>query len=401
MDRPVLDLTWDYPVKGRLEEPDAEAVLAEINGWDSKGEPLTSYTQLKDDGSTTCGCWIYSGVYASGVNQAARRVPGGQQNWIANQWGWAWPANRRVLYNRASADPDGRPWSERKALVWWDAENNRWTGHDVPDFVADRPPDYAPPDGATGVAAITGTDPFIMQGDGKAWLFAPALVHDLGRPERFANMLRVFKPSSPMSVGSWLLTAYGPLAGAAAVSDVTGILPAAGALATAGAGLLGPGIATYTAALLCDTAVPGWHEGHREMPYLFAGSASCAAAGLGLLTLSPAAAGPARTLATLGAPAELVAKRLLLRRLGEIAEPYETGRPGRLLRAAELLTVGGLAGAVLGRRNRAVSALAGASLLAASALTRFGVFEAGLVTARDPKYTIVPQRRRRDRRGMN
>jgi hypothetical protein len=232
-------------------------------------------------------------------------------------------------------------------------------------------------------------------------LSAVALVHDLGRPERFANMLRVFKPSSPMSVGSWLLTAYGPLAGAAAVSDVTGILPAAGALATAGAGLLGPGVATYTAALLCDTAVPGWHEGHREMPYLFAGSASCAAAGLGLLTLSPAAAGPARTLATLGAPAELVAKRLLLRRLGEIAEPYESGRPGRLLRAAELLTVGGLAGAVLGQRNRAVSALAGASLLAASALTRFGVFEAGLVTARDPKYTIVPQRRRRDRRGMN
>jgi hypothetical protein len=232
-------------------------------------------------------------------------------------------------------------------------------------------------------------------------LSAVALVHDLGRPERFANMLRVFKPSSPMSVGSWLLSAYGPLAGAAAVSDLTGILPAAGTAATVGAGLLGPGIATYTAALLCDTAVPGWHEGHREMPYLFAGSASCAAAGLGLLTLPPEAARPARTLATLGAPAELAAKRLLLRRLGDIAEPYEAGRPGQLLRAAELLTVGGLAGAVLGRRNRAVSALAGASLLAASALTRFGVFEAGLVTARDPKYTIVPQRRRRDLRGIN
>ena len=133
------------------------------------------------------------------------------------------------------------------------------------------------------------------------------------------------------------------------MSDVTGILPAAGPRPPLGAGLLGPGIATYTAALLCDTAVPGWHEGHREMPYLFAGSASCAAAGLGLLTLPPAAAGAARTLATLGAPAELVAKRLLLRRLGEVAEPYETGRPGRLLRAAELLTAGGLAGAVLGR----------------------------------------------------
>jgi hypothetical protein len=229
-------------------------------------------------------------------------------------------------------------------------------------------------------------------------LSAVALVHDLGRPERFVNMLRVFKPSSPMSVGSWLLSAYGPLAGAAAVSDVTGILPAAGTAATLGAGLFGPAIATYTAALICDTAVPGWHEGHREMPYLFASSASCAAAGLGLLTLPPAAVRPARTLATLGAPAELVAKRLLLRRLGDVAEPYETGRPGLLLRAAEALTVGGLAGAVLGRRSRVVSALAGASLLAASALTRFGVFEAGMATARDPKYTIVPQRRRRDRR---
>ena len=185
MDRPVLDLTWDYPVKGPLEEPDAEAVLAEINGWDSDGQPLSSYTQLKDDGSTTCGCWIYCGVYAGGANQADRRVPGGQQDWIASQWGWAWPANRRVLYNRASADPDGRPWSERKALVWWDAENNRWTGHDVPDFIADRPPDYTPPDGATGVAAITGTDPFIMQADGKAWLFAPAGMVDGPLPAHY------------------------------------------------------------------------------------------------------------------------------------------------------------------------------------------------------------------------
>jgi formate dehydrogenase major subunit len=195
-DRPVLDLTWDYPVKGPLEEPDAEAVLAEINGRDSDGTPLTSYTQLKDDGSTTCGCWIYCGVYADGVNQAARRVPGQQQNWIANKWGWAWPANRRILYNRASADLDGRPWSERKALVWWDAENNRWTGHDVPDFIANRPPGYTPPDGATGVAAIAGSDPFIMQNDGKAWLFAPAGMVDGPLPTHyepqespFANLL--------------------------------------------------------------------------------------------------------------------------------------------------------------------------------------------------------------------
>jgi formate dehydrogenase major subunit len=185
MDRPVRDLTWDYPVKGPLDEPDAEAVLAEINGRDSGGKPLSSYTQLKDDGSTACGCWIYSGVYAGGVNQAARRKPGGEQNWVANEWGWAWPANRRVLYNRASADPEGRPWSERKALVWWDAGQGRWTGHDVPDFIADRPPGYRPAEGATGVAAISGADAFIMQADGKAWLFAPAGLVDGPLPAHY------------------------------------------------------------------------------------------------------------------------------------------------------------------------------------------------------------------------
>jgi formate dehydrogenase major subunit len=185
MDRPVLDLTWDYPVKGRLSEPAAEAVLAEVNGRDADGAPLSSYTQLAADGSTACGCWIYCGVYAGGVNQAARRKPGRDQSWVAPDWGWAWPANRRVLYNRASADPDGKPWSERKALVWWDAEKGSWTGHDVPDFIADRAPSYRPPDGATGVAAISGVDPFIMQADGKAWLFAPAGLVDGPLPAHY------------------------------------------------------------------------------------------------------------------------------------------------------------------------------------------------------------------------
>jgi hypothetical protein len=235
-------------------------------------------------------------------------------------------------------------------------------------------------------------------------LSAAALVHDLGRPARFTNMLRVFKPSSPMSVGSWLLTGYGPVAGAAAVSEMTGILPAAGTAATLGAGLLGPAIATYTAALICDTAVPSWHAGYREMPYVFAGSAASAAGGLGLLATAPGAAEPARKLAVLGAGVELVAKRRLIRRLAAtpglessrgLAEPYEVGRTGTVLRLAEALTAGGLAGAVLGRRSRALSALSGASLLAASALTRFGIFEAGMASARDPKYTIVPQRHRR------
>jgi DMSO reductase anchor subunit len=226
---------------------------------------------------------------------------------------------------------------------------------------------------------------------------AAALINDLGRPSRFANMLRVFKPSSPMSVGSWLLAAYGPVAGAAAVSELTGLLPGGGRAATLGAGVLGPAIATYTAALICDTAVPAWHEGYREMPYLFAGAAAGAAGGLGLLAVAPAAARPARDLAVLGAAAELVARRRLLARLGGLAEPYRTGRTGTVLAAAELLTAGGLAGAALGRGSRVVSAAAGVALLGASALTRFGVFEAGLASARDPKYTVVPQRRRRPR----
>jgi formate dehydrogenase major subunit len=185
MDRPVLDLTWDYPVTGGIAEPSAEAVLAEINGHDAERQPLSSYLQLSDDGSTACGCWIYCGVYAGGVNQAARRKPRGQQDWVAAEWGWAWPANRRILYNRASADPDGRPWSEHKALVWWDPAKQRWTGHDVPDFAPDKSPGYRPADDATGPAALSGIDPFIMQADGKAWLFAPAGVVDGPLPAHY------------------------------------------------------------------------------------------------------------------------------------------------------------------------------------------------------------------------
>jgi formate dehydrogenase major subunit len=185
LDRPVLDLTWDYPTWGPQDEPDAEAVLAEINGRDADGQPLSAYTQLKPDGSTSCGCWIYCGVRAGGVNQAARRKPGQEQNWVAPEWGWAWPANRRVLYNRASADRDGQPWSERKALVWWDEDKGKWTGHDIPDFIADRPPSYRPPEDATGVDAISGIDPFIMQADGKAWLFTPAGLVDGPLPAHY------------------------------------------------------------------------------------------------------------------------------------------------------------------------------------------------------------------------
>ncbi|MHB8295118.1 MAG: formate dehydrogenase [Acidimicrobiales bacterium] len=184
-DRPLLDLTWDYPTKGRLSEPSAEAVLAEINGTGPGGEPLSSYEQLRDDGSTSCGCWIYCGVYADGVNQAARRKPHTEQNWTGGEWGWAWPANRRVLYNRASADPEGRPWSERKALVWWDAGKGRWTGHDTPDFPPTKAPSYVPGPGATGIGALSGSEPFIMQADGRGWLYAPSGVVDGPMPTHY------------------------------------------------------------------------------------------------------------------------------------------------------------------------------------------------------------------------
>ncbi len=177
-DRPILDLTWSYPTEGDHEEPDAEAVLREINGWDAAGAPLSSYTQLRDDGSTACGCWIYCGCFADGVNQTARKKPWREQDVVALEWAWAWPANRRILYNRASADPEGRPWSERKRHVWWDDEQARWVGDDVPDIDEGKHPSYRPTGGATGPDALGGADPFIMQSDGKAWLFAPAGLAD-------------------------------------------------------------------------------------------------------------------------------------------------------------------------------------------------------------------------------
>lgn len=220
-----------------------------------------------------------------------------------------------------------------------------------------------------------------------------ALVHDLGRPARFANMLRVAKPTSPMSVGSWLLSAYGPAAGAAAVSELTGLLPRAGRAAALAAGLLGPAVAAYTAPLIANTAVPTWHEGHRELPFVFVGSAASAAGGLGMLTASVAEAGPARRAAVLGAALELTAASRMERGMGLVAEPLRTGRAGQLMKAARALTVtGAVLGGVLGRRSRTAAVLGGVAALAGSACTRFGIFHAGVASAEDPKYTVQPQR---------
>ncbi len=187
-DRPLLDLTWDYAVDehGEIE---ADAVLQEINGrfltGEKAGQMLPMYSSMKADGSTSGGCWIYCGVYADGVNQANRRKPDAEQNWVSAEWGWAWPDNRRILYNRASADLDGKPWSERKAYVWWDEEAGRWTGHDRPDFPLTTPPSYRPPKGTAGIEGLAGDDPFVMQADGKGWLYAPKGLLDGPMPTHY------------------------------------------------------------------------------------------------------------------------------------------------------------------------------------------------------------------------
>jgi formate dehydrogenase major subunit len=191
-DRPLLDLTWDYPTDAHG-EIDSEAVLAEVNGYHltgpDAGGPVSAFTELRADGSTAAGCWIYCGVHADGVNQAARRVPHGGTSPSQSEWGWAWPADRRILYNRASADPDGKPWSERKKYIWWDPEagggSGRWVGDDVPDFPADRAPGSRPDPDLGGPAALAGDDPFIMQADGKGWLFAPKGVVDGPLPTHY------------------------------------------------------------------------------------------------------------------------------------------------------------------------------------------------------------------------
>ncbi|MBW4718654.1 NrfD/PsrC family molybdoenzyme membrane anchor subunit [Saccharothrix obliqua] len=228
------------------------------------------------------------------------------------------------------------------------------------------------------------------------------LVADLGRPERFLHMLRVAKPTSPMSVGTWFLVAYGPGVGVAAAAEV---LPARWRLgrllrwlarpAGLSSAVVAPGVAAYTAVLLSQTAVPAWHEAHPELPFVFTGSAAAASGGLGMVCVPTPEAGPARAFAVLGGVAELVSARVLDARLGLVREAYGTGRAGRLRHWAELLTAGGVLGAALGaRRSRAVAVLSGAALLAGSALQRFAVFEAGVASTRDPKYVVVPQRER-------
>lgn len=238
------------------------------------------------------------------------------------------------------------------------------------------------------------------------------LVNDLGRPERFHHMLRVFKPTSPMSVGTWILSAYGPFVGLALGREIVPLLPRrlAGVLpvglidrASRPAGIvaaaIAPAVASYTAVLLTDTAVPSWHEARHELPFVFVGSAAAASGGVGMLLNPLHETGPARRLAVGGAVLELGAQQFMQRSMGITAEPLHQGRAGRYHTAARALTVVGAVGAVLGRRSRVASAIAGLALAAGSASTRWAVFHAGMESTEDPKYTVVPQRQRRDARG--
>ena len=220
----------------------------------------------------------------------------------------------------------------------------------------------------------------------------PLLVVDLGRPARFLNMLRVAKPTSPMSVGSWLLAAFAPASVGAAAAELTGRLPGLGRVAAAGAGMLGPSVATYTAVLVADTAIPAWHDAQRELPFLFAGSSVASAAGAALALTAVEAAAPARRLAVTGAALEVAAFRAMESRLGD--SPYAHGRAGTLARGAEACTVAGAVLLLAAGRRRPAAAAAGALLCAGSVLTRFSVFRAGFESAADPAATIGPQRRR-------
>jgi hypothetical protein len=231
-------------------------------------------------------------------------------------------------------------------------------------------------------------------------------VNDLGRPDRFHHMLRVAKPTSPMSMGTWILSAFGGLAGTAAAADLGSLSPRLRGFSTGvargtglGAAAFAPALATYTGVLLGNTAMPSWHAAHRELPVVFAGSALASGAGVGLVgaAVTPGAlaeAAPARRMAVAGAALELYGAHRAETRHGLLSEPFATGRAGRLLRAGRALTAIGVAGALLGRRSRVATAASGVALLAASLATRFGIYEAGVASAADPKYTVDPQRER-------
>jgi hypothetical protein len=226
----------------------------------------------------------------------------------------------------------------------------------------------------------------------------PLLVADLGQPARFHHMLRVLRPTSPMSVGTWILSTLGPSVVGAAAADRLGILPPLGRAGEVVAGTLGPALATYTAVLVADTAVPVWHEAGRHLPFVFAGSAAAASGGAAAILTPAAEAGPARRLAVGGALLELAAAGVMERRLGELAEPYHKPPARRFATLARAASGAGALVLGLAGRRRPAAVLGGALLLLGSACQRLAVHKAGFESARDPRYVVGPQRARLDAR---
>ncbi|TFV62783.1 UNVERIFIED_ORG: nitrite reductase [Bacillus sp. AZ43] len=221
-----------------------------------------------------------------------------------------------------------------------------------------------------------------------------ALIHDLGRPERFLHMLRVLKPTSPLSVGTYILSPFSAAAAATAGVELLGWFPRLKRFGGVVSAIFGGPLATYTGVLLANTAVPSWHVAHTQLPFVFGGSAMAAGGGISMVFVPVDEAGPARTMAIAGAAIELAAMHKVENDHGILSEPFHEGRPGRLMRAAKTATATGAGLAAIAGRTRLGAIASGTLLAAGSLLTRFGVFEAGIASTKDPKYVVVPQRER-------
>jgi hypothetical protein len=313
-------------------------------------------------------------------------------------------------HGQTTLTPAGRPGRGGERVVVPEAEPRSYYGEPVlaqPVWTPEIPA-YFFLGGLTGatapltlVASVRGNDvlarraaAIVLAGS----LASPALlISDLGRPSRFLYMLRMFKPTSPMSVGSWVLSGFGATAAASAARELLGLLPRGGRAAQGAGALLGPLLSTYTGALIAQTAVPAWHEARRELPFVFAAGSLASAGAMAQLVTPYRHAAPARRMATAGSAAELLAVWAMERRLGALGEPYKQGRVGVLARAAKLLTAAGGAATPLARGRPAIAKAGAAATLTGALLERWAIFRAGFASARDPRYVVGPQRERKER----
>jgi hypothetical protein len=321
--------------------------------------------------------------------------------------GWR-RANGEQAIRRAKRRRSGRRAAGEVAMVD-DAEFSSYYGRQIiktPTWKTPDVPLYLFLGGAAGTSSILGaladvTDrPTLTRvsrlvAGGGAIASVGYLIHDLGRPERFLHMLRVIKPTSPLSIGSYILSPFSAAAGATAAVELLGWFPRLKRFGGAVSALFGGPMSTYTAVLLANTSVPSWHEPHDELPFVFAGSAMAAGGGLTMLFTPVDEAGPSRKMGVTGAAIELAAMHRVETGHGIVSEPYHEGRAGKLMQAAKTCTASGAVLTVVAGRRRWGQVASGTLLAAGSLLTRFGVFDAGMASAKDPKYTVIPQKERK------